>query len=242
MTTAASTSTLERYKSRDRTPVPPSAHRPPLVLILDGWHRKWRERSQLTDVIQPGGEDQTATGSRQSDDAPDRGNVALLSDDLAYKLAYECGWKLCENSIRTLEAQRTRAVALLSVALVAAGIVAAAFLAEGIAEELSCVGVLGGFLFAASALVMTVSTAKVAWPTMSKGALRPEKIIKNLVDGQHPDRSPAWVYKSLAGNLDTAYNELRSTLQNRNRFYKWSVGCAPAVLLGAGMVVLDVLF
>ena len=161
------------------------------------------------------------------------------SDELACKLAYECGWRLCEHSLRTLEAQRTRAVALLSVTLVAAGIAASGFLAGDIAKDLGGVGGLGGIAFAGSALVVAASTVVVAWPVKTKMALGPKNMVKNLVQPQHQHRTPAWVYKSLAGDLDTAHAEFDATLQVRNRFYKWSVGCAPVALAGAGMVILD---
>ena len=67
-----------------------------------------------------------------------------------------------------------------------------------------------------------------------------------LVDSQPPARSPTppsfpKSHKSLAANLDDAYADFSATLQFRNRFYKWSVVCAPVVLAGAGMVVLDVI-
>ena len=166
---------------------------------------------------------------------------ALGSDELACRLAYECGWQLCEHAIRTLEAQRTRAVALLSVTLIAAGIAASAFSAGEVANELGGVGGVGGMLFAASSLIVAASTAVVAWPVKTKMALGPTKIIKNLVEPQDQGRTPTWVYKSLAGNLADAYAEFNTTLQVRNMFYKWSVGCAPVVLAGAGIVVLDVL-
>ena len=164
---------------------------------------------------------------------------ARRSDELACRLAYECGWQLYEHSIRTLEAQRTRAVALLSVTLVAAGIAASAFLAGDIARELGGVGGLGGAVFAASTLAVTAFTAAVAWPVKTNMALGPKNIIKNLVGTQQPKRTPAWVHKSLAGDLDNAFVEFSEALQVRNRCYKWSVVCAPFVLAGAGMVVLD---
>ncbi|MCY4369249.1 MAG: hypothetical protein OXF41_07460 [bacterium] len=98
---------------------------------------------------------------------------------------------------------------------------------------------MGGAVFAASALAVAVSTAVVAWPVKTKMALGPDNILKNLIEPQHPKRTPAWVHKSLAGNLDTAYAEFSTTLQVRNMFYKWSVGLAPVVLAGTGMAVLD---
>ena len=164
---------------------------------------------------------------------------ARLSNELASKLAYQCGWRLCEHALRTLEAQRTRAVALLSVTLVATGIAVSAFLEGGIARELGCVGVIGAAVFAASTLAVVVSTVVVAWPVKTTMALGPKHILKNFVEPPHPGKTPAWVYKSLAANLDDAYKGFTKTLQRRNRFYMWSVLCAPVVLAGAGMVVLD---
>ena len=148
---------------------------------------------------------------------------------------------MCEHAIRTLEAQRTRAVALLSVTLVAAGIAASAFLAGGIARELGCVGVLGAAVFSASTLAVAAFTVVVAWPVKTSMALGPKLILKNLVEAQHPGRTPKWVHDSLARDLDEAHVGFVERLQFRNRFYKWSVVCAPVVLAGAGMVVLDVI-
>ena len=169
------------------------------------------------------------------------GEPVRRSDELACRLAYECGWQLYEHSIRTLEGQRTRAVALLSVTLIAAGIAALAFLDGGIARELGCVGGLGGVVFAVSTLAVAVSTVVVAWPVKTEMALGPKRILKNLVEPQHPGRTPKWVHESLARDLDEAYVRFDATLQFRNKFYKWSVVCAPVVLAGAGMVVLDVI-
>ena len=188
-----------------------------------------------------GGQSQEASDAQETThtDAPDE--RALGSDELACQLAYECAWQLCEHAIRTLEAQRTRAVALLSVTLIAAGIAASAFSAGDIAQELGCVGAMGGILFAAGSLVVVVSTMVVAWPVKTNMALGPKNIVRNLVEPQPRGRTPAWVYKSLAGDLDNAHAEFNETLKLRNMFYKWSVGCAPVVFVGAGMVVLDVL-
>ncbi|MXY09254.1 MAG: hypothetical protein F4Z00_12405 [Acidimicrobiaceae bacterium] len=187
------------------------------------------------------GQDHEPPNGEGDSDGGSADKRALGSDELACKLAYECAWQLCEHAIRTLEAQRTRAVALLSVTLIAAGIAASAFSAGDVAQELGCVGGIGGALFAASSLVVVVSTMVVAWPVKTNMALSPKNIVRNLVEPQPRGRTPAWVYKSLAGNLDDAHAAFTTTLGVRNMFYKWSVGCAPAVLVGAGMVVVDVI-
>ena len=56
---------------------------------------------------------------------------AHRSDELACKLAYECGWRLCGDALQTLESQRTRAFTLLSVTIVTTGVVLSAFLRGG---------------------------------------------------------------------------------------------------------------
>ena len=165
---------------------------------------------------------------------------ARKSDDLACKLAYECGWRLCEDSLRTLEAQRTRAVALLSVTIIAAGAAASVFLSGGLTEDFGWAGVVGWITFAAGTATVTVCTAWVAWPITAGTALRPAKIIDHYVTPQEPDRRPAWVHKRLAIDLDRAYGDMTNTLKTRNGFYKWSIRGALVVLAGVGMVVLDV--
>ena len=173
-----------------------------------------------------------------ADSGSDQSKEARRSDELASRLAYEGGWQLCEHAVQTLEAQRTRAIALLSVTLVSAGIAASAFLAGGIAEDLGWVGSLGGGVFVVSALAVTVTTATVAWP-VEMDVLDPEQLVEKYSESQHPDRKPVWVYKSLARDLAEAHATFMTTLRRRNKFYKWSVGCAPTVIAGAGMVVLD---
>ena len=168
--------------------------------------------------------------------------AARRSDELACKLAYECGWRLCEDSLRTLEAQRTRAVALLSVAIIAAGAVASVFLSGGLTEDFGCIGILGWIAFAAGTATVTVCTAVVAWPITTETALRPAKIIAHYVTPQEPGRRPTWVHKNLASDLDRAFGDMTSTLKIRNRFYKWSILGALVVLAGVGIVVLDVVF
>lgn len=168
------------------------------------------------------------------------GDAARRSDELACKLAYECGWRLCEDSLRTLEAQRTRAVALMSVTIIAGGAVASVFLSGGLTEDFGCAGVLGWIAFAAGTAAVTVCTAVVAWPITTETALRPAKIIAHYVTPQEPGRRPTWVHKNLASDLDRAFGDMTSTLVTRNRFYKWSILGALVVLAGVGMVVLDV--
>ena len=69
--------------------------------------------------------DELLSNSGEHSQSPEE--MARESDELACKLAYECGWQLCEDSLRTLDAQRTRAFTLLSVTLAAAGIALSAF-------------------------------------------------------------------------------------------------------------------
>lgn len=184
-------------------------------------------------------DEQTTPAGESSEAAEER---VRQSDELACKLAYECGWRLCDDALRTLEAQRTRAVALLSFTMVAAGVAVSVFLRDGFAEELGCAGVLGWLLFAAGAAGVAVSTVAVAWPLETKMGLGPVNIIENYVESEESGRTPSWVHEHLARNLHAEYDERLDDLRTRNRFYKWSVGCAPVVLAGAGIVVLDVVF
>ena len=164
------------------------------------------------------------------------------SDELACKLAYECGWRLCGDALQTLESQRTRAFTLLSVTLVAAGIAATAFLRGDVIESLSCVGILGLVVFAVGSFVVMGCAATVAWPLITEAALRPSEIISNYVIPEDEGRRTTWVHKHLARDLENAYDKMCEKLTVRNMFYKWSVACAPVVLFGAAMLVLDVLF
>ena len=175
-----------------------------------------------------------------NESAFDNLDSARKSDELACKLAYENGWRLCDDSLRTLEAQRTRAVAVLSVTIIAASAVASFFLSGSFTEDLGCLGIFGWIIFATGTGAVTVCTAIVAWPIKTTAALRPAKIIENTVDPQDPARSAAWVHKSLASDLNDAYSDLTITLTSRNRFYKWSILGALVALAGLGIVVLDV--
>ena len=163
------------------------------------------------------------------------------SDELACKLAYECGWRLCVDALQTLESQRTLAFILLSVTLVAAGIAAAAFLRGQVAEGLGCVGVMGLAVFTLATFVVMGCAATVAWPLMSDAALRPSEIIANYVMPEDKGRRTTWVHKNLARDLENAYDKMREKLRVRNMFYKWAVACAPVVLIGAAMLVFDAL-
>ena len=167
-------------------------------------------------------------------------SAARGSDELACKLAYECAWRLCGNALQTLESERTRAFTLLSVTMVVAGIAVSAFLRDDVTENLGCAGIVGLIVFAVGAAVGMVCAAVVAWPIMTEAALRPSAIIANYVTPQDTKRSATWVHKHLARDLENAYVTMRKKLTVRNMFYKWSVVCAPVVLVGAGIVVLDV--
>ena len=196
----------------------------------------------MTDDSETGGQSNQPASGNKDCEADSAEEQARRSDDLACRLAYECGWRLCDDSLRTLEAQRTRSVALLSVTMVAAGVAASAFLGYGIGEDLGCATAVGAVLFAAGTLGVAASTVRVAWPIESQAAFRPAKIIKNYVDLQQPGRKPSWVYKHLARDLDKAYKDMRKELKRRNLYYKCAVACAAAVLVGAGIVLLDAAF
>ena len=187
------------------------------------------------------GQDHQPPNGEGGSDGGSADEAARQSDELACRLAYECGWRLCGDALQTLESQRTRAFTLLSVTLVAAGIAATAFLRGDVTESLGCVGILGLVVFALGALVVTGCAATVAWPLVTEAALRPSKIIEGYVTPAHEDRRTTWVYKHLAGDMESAYDEMRDKLAVRNMFYKWSVACSPVVVFGAAMLVLDAL-
>ena len=182
--------------------------------------------------------DELLSNSGEHSQSPEE--MARESDELACKLAYECGWQLCEDSLRTLDAQRTRAFTLLSVTLAAAGIALSAFVGGEAPKSLDLLGNLGLVVFAIGALLVTVCSAVVAWPIETEAALRPSTIIKNYVAPRQPERTPTWVHRYLARDLESAYDKMKKTLKARSVFYKWAVGCSPVVLVGASTVVLDV--
>lgn len=183
--------------------------------------------------------EQLTSGEEHSESAEAR---VRRSDELACKLAYECAWRLCEGALKTLESERTRAFTLLSVTMVAAGIAVSAFLRDDVIESLGCLGIAGLLVFATGALVGMACAAVVAWPIMTEAALRPSAIIDNYVTPQDQLRSVTWVHKHLARDMENAYVMMSQKLTVRNMFYKWSVVCAPVVLVGAGMVVIDAIF
>ena len=185
------------------------------------------------DVVQ-----RSTTAEESSGSAEER---MRQSDELACKLAYECGWRLCGDALQTLESQRTRAFTLLSVTLVAAGIAATGFLRGDGVERLGSVGLLGLVVFAVGALIVMVCTARVAWPLVTDAALRPSVIVANYVTPRHEDRRTTWVHQYLARDLENAYDKMCKKLAVRNMFYKWSIASAPVVLFGAAMLVLDVI-
>lgn len=162
------------------------------------------------------------------------------SDELACKLAYECGWRLCGDALQTLESQRTRAFTLLSVTLVAAGIAATGVQRGDGVESLGWIGLLGLVVFAVGALIVMGCAARVAWPLVTEAALRPSVIVAYYVTPRHEDRRTTWVYQYLARDLEDAYDKMCDKLTVRYRSYKCAIACAPVVLFGAVMLVLDV--
>lgn len=118
---------------------------------------------------------------------------AHQADELASKLAYECAWRLCDEALKVLESQRTRAVAKLSVTMLAAGVTASVFLSDDLANDLRLCGVLGLILFIIGTGGVILCTVRVAWPITTEIALSPVKIIKNYIDSQEPNKSPLWV-------------------------------------------------
>ena len=165
---------------------------------------------------------------------------ALLSDEVACKAAYEWSRQLVDDALRTLEAQRTRAVALLSMTVLVAG-VAASVAPTGYADTLiGYVGVVGWTLFAAGVASVAVCAGIVAWPVTTDAALRPTLIIENLVEPQQETRSRVWAYKALVRDLFGAYErDLKRTAAARNNAYKMLLCGVYAVLAAAALVWAD---
>lgn len=164
---------------------------------------------------------------------------ARRSDELASRLAYEWNMRLVEDALRTLEAQRTRAVALLSVAIIALGIAVSVTSSRQSVGDLGCLGIVGWIVFAAGIVLVAGSAAAVAWPIKTNAALDPASIIANYVVPQDPLRSPDWVHQMLSRDLRNGYDSLERTLRIRNLLYRWSIASMSAILLGAGLVWLD---
>ena len=196
----------------------------------------------MNDDVDPGEQPEQSSEGTERSERGQAGDDARLSDELACRLAYECGWRLCGDALKTLESQRTRAFTLLSVTMVAAGIATSAFLRDDMPRNLDQLGKLGLVTFGVGTLVVMACAAAVAWPIKTEAALRPARIVANYVTPQHPGRTPTWVHKNLARDLDKAYAKMDRKLKTRNVLYMLSVGCVPVVLVGAGMVVRDVVW
>ncbi|MDE0267739.1 MAG: hypothetical protein OXI96_01705 [Acidimicrobiaceae bacterium] len=164
------------------------------------------------------------------------------ADELASKLAYECGWRLCDDALSVLESQRTRAATLLTVTILAVGVAASVFLDANFADDLELWRVLGLILFGIGTAGVMFCTVMVAWPIKTETALSPKEIVKNYIKPQEENRNPSWIYKNLARDLENAYTELKTTLTKRNRFYKCSLICPIVVLVGVVIIVADVSF
>ena len=147
--------------------------------------------------------DENLSTSREHSQSPEQ--LARESDELACKLAYESGWKLCEDSLRTLDAQRTRAFTLLLVTVASAGIALSAFVGGEVRENLDALGNSGLAVFAFGALLIAASAAAVAWPIETEAALRPSVIVKNYVTpkegGAQDDMGPQEPRAGLGGSL-----------------------------------------
>lgn len=169
----------------------------------------------------------------------ERTELTRRSDELASKLAYEWGWRLAEGAVQTLDSQRTRAVALLSVAILTAGITASATSLSGPGDGLQGLGVLGLILLVSGGLAVVVCAGVVAWPIKTEALLDPAKIIEHYVKPQHELRTPAWVYESLSADLSDQYRPLERKVKTRNRFYMCAIAAIPLVVVGALLVWLD---
>ena len=164
---------------------------------------------------------------------------ARESDALASKLAYESGWRLCEDALRTLVGQRTIAVALLSLTLPAAGIAASLLAGSDPREDLALLPTVGWAGFAGAAFLTLVCAVPVFWPIATRAALGPQKIIKNYVESEHPGRTANWVYKNLARDLANAYDDMHEELTARSRAYRGVLVFASCAIVAAGIVVVD---
>ncbi len=131
---------------------------------------------------------------------------------------------------------------LLSVTIVVAGFLTSVLARSDVGDLLGCAALIGGILFAAATVGVTVCTVVAAWPVKTDMALGASKILQNYYYPQHPGRTPMWVHENLAKNMDEAYDRVDSVLGFRTSVYRSSLLCAPVVLLGAGIVVLDVIF
>lgn len=167
------------------------------------------------------------------------GEEAHRSDELASKLAYECGRRLCDDALSVLESQRTRAATLLTVTILAVGVAAPVFLDADFADDLGLFGVLGLVLSSIGIAGVVFCTVMVAWPIKTEAVFSPKKIIKNYIESQEQNRNPSWIYKNLATDLENAYTKLKPTLTKRNRFYKYSLICPIVVFVGVAIVVAD---
>lgn len=164
------------------------------------------------------------------------------SEELAAQLAYECGWRACDDNLRTLEGQRTRSLALLSVTILTSGIVASVLPGSDLLDSIEFTGVIGGVAFVLGVLGVAVCTAWVAWPLETLASLRPSKITEHYVDLQELGKTPTWVYRHLARDLDVALQDLGSKLRKRTWFYIGSLVSTMIVLAGVVTLVLDVTF
>lgn len=191
-------------------------------------------------LIDPTTRKQVLLVTSDSDDgAVERAELNRRSDELASRLAYEWGWRLSEGAVRALEAQRTRAVALLSVAILAAGIAASATSARDITDGRQSFGLVGLILFVSGVVAVVVCAMAVAWPIKSSALLDPDKIIQHYVEPRHELRTPAWVHERLSADLSVEYRRLERTFKIRNVFYMCAIAAIPAVVIGAGLIWLD---
>ena len=158
---------------------------------------------------------------------------------LASRLAYEWGQRLPEGAVQTLEAQRTRAVALLAAVILTAGIVASATPQRSTLGDLGGVAALGSVLLVVGTLAVVACAVVVAWPITYPTLLDPSQIIKNYVEPEHEGMTPAWVHETLAKDLNDEYASLAWTMKIRNAFYKFALASVPAVIAGACLVWFD---
>ena len=191
----------------------------------------------------PSDADQSARGEDPGESAENASGVPASkgereSDSLAARLAYESGWRRCEDALRTLAANRTITVAVLSLTLPAAGVVAS-LPTIGDPNDTGCPAAVGWMILAIAVVCALVAAGRVLRPMKTMVALGATQIVDNYITPAEPGRSPIWVYTNLARDLDAAYDDMHKELEARSFAYKVVLTSVLFAFIGAGMVVLD---
>ena len=180
----------------------------------------------------PGGSGENASGGPASEDERE-------SDALAARLAYESGWRRCEDALRTLAQNRTITAAVLSLTLPAAGVVASLSAIGDPNNNTGCIAVAGWTVLALAALCALLAAGRVLRPITTIASLGAMKIVENYITPAAPGRNPNWVYTNLARDLDNAYDDMDKELAVRSFAYNAVLISAFFAFIGAAIVVLD---